>query len=225
MVPLPQARRKVAPIAAPGPDRQIRPMTSAADAIIGLYRRHAGSWTRARAAQTVEKTWLEKFCALLQPGAEVLDIGCGSGEPIAGFVMARGHAVLGVDSAPEMLGLFQQNFPAAQVQLADMRCLHLGRRFGGLIAWDSFFHLDHEHQRAMFPIFRGHAAAQAPLLFTSGPAHGEAIGRLEGEDLYHASLDPDEYRRLLDENGFDVVAHIAEDTDCGGRTVWLARQR
>ena len=157
-------------------------MTSAADEIIGLYRRHAGAWTKARAAQAVEKTWLERFCALLQPGAAVLDIGCGSGEPIARFIMARGHKLLGVDSAPEMLELFRENFPAAQLQLADMRQLRLGRRFGGLIAWDSFFHLAHEHQRAMFPIFRDHAAAHAPLLFTSGPAHGEAIGTLEGED-------------------------------------------
>jgi len=70
-----------------------------------------------------------------------------------------------------------------------------------------------------------HARTGAPLLFTSGPAFGEAIGTLEGEPLYHASLGPQEYRLLLDRNGFDVVAHVAEDPDCGGRTVWLARRR
>jgi SAM-dependent methyltransferase len=201
-------------------------MSSAADTVIGLYRRHAAAWTDARAAQAVvEKTWLERFCALLEPGAEVLDIGCGAGEPVARFIMARGHGVFGVDSAPEMLRLFRGNFPAAPVAQADMRQLRLGRLFGGLIAWDSFFHLAHEHQRAMFPIFRDHAVARAPLLFTTGPAHGEAIGILEGEDLYHASLDPAEYRRLLDENGFDAVAHIAEDPACSRHTVWLAQRR
>jgi hypothetical protein len=106
-----------------------------------------------------------------------------------------------------------------------MRSLRLQGRFGGLIAWDSFFHLDHAEQRLMFPVFRDHALAGAPLMFTSGPAFGEAIGTLEGEPLYHASLGPDEYRLLLDENGLDVVAHITEDPDCGERTVWLARRR
>ena len=60
----------------------------------------------------------------------------------------------------------------------------------------------------MFPVFRAHAAPRAVLMFTSGPAHGEAMGTFEGEPLYHASLDSAEYRALLDENGFAVVARL-----------------
>ncbi|MBN9262953.1 MAG: SAM-dependent methyltransferase, partial [Hyphomicrobium sp.] len=89
--------------------------------------------------------------------------------------------------------------------------------------WDSFFHLTVEDQRAMFAIFRAHAAPGAALMFTSGPAHGEAIGSYCGEPLYHASLDADEYTTLLKANGFEVVAHVVEDATCGGRTVWLAQ--
>jgi hypothetical protein len=48
-------------------------------------------------------------------------------------------------------------------------------------------------------------------MFTSGPAYGEAIGTFQDEPLYHASLDPSEYRALLAEQGFAVVAHKAED--------------
>jgi len=48
------------------------------------------------------------------------------------------------------------------------------------------------------------------------------MGSFAGEPLYHASLDRDEYRALLNANGFDVVAHVAEDPTCGRRTVWLA---
>ena len=62
-------------------------------------------------------------------------------------------------------------------------------------------------------------------MFTSGPAFGEAIGTFEGEPLYHGSLDPAEYRALLDAQGFEVVAHVAEDATCGGHTIWLARRR
>ena len=74
-----------------------------------------------------------------------------------------------------------------------------------------------------FAIFRGHAAPNAALMFTSGPAHGEAVGTFEGEPLYHASLAADEYRCLLGRNGFDVVQHVVEDPACGGHTVWLAQ--
>ena len=74
----------------------------------------------------------------------------------------------------------------------------------------------------MFPVFRAHAAPCAMLIFTSGPVYGKAIG-FEGEPLYHASLDSAEYRALLDENGFAVVAHTVEDWTCGRHTIWLAQ--
>ena len=62
-------------------------------------------------------------------------------------------------------------------------------------------------------------------MFTSGPSHGDAIGELEGQALYHSSLNGDEYRKLLDRHGFEVVRHVVEDPDCGHHTVWLARFR
>jgi hypothetical protein len=106
-----------------------------------------------------------------------------------------------------------------------MRTLELGRTFDGIMAWDSFFHLPQADQRRMFPIFGRHAGAGAALMFTSGPSAGERIGSYQGEPLYHASLDGGEYRRLLRDNGFGVVEHVAEDPTCGLHTVWLAQRR
>jgi hypothetical protein len=94
-----------------------------------------------------------------------------------------------------------------------------------LLQGDSFFHLPQADQRRMFPIFRRHTTMGAALMFTSGPSAGERIGSYQGEPLYHASLDRDEYRGLLHDNGFDVVTHVVEDPTCGQHTIWLARLR
>jgi hypothetical protein len=51
-------------------------------------------------------------------------------------------------------------------------------------------------------------------MFTSGSAHGEATGQLEGERLYHASLDSTEDKQLLESHRFDVVASVPEDGFC-----------
>ena len=123
------------------------------------------------------------------------------------------------------LALFRRNLPGVEVLAADMRALALGRRFAGLLAWDSLFHLSPEDQRSMFARFEAHAAPGAALMFTSGDVEGEAIGELEGEPLYHGSLNASEYAALLTTHGFDVVAHVSQDPSCGYRTVWLARQR
>jgi SAM-dependent methyltransferase len=199
-------------------------MSDAARAIIGIYCRHARAWTAARGKRLTEKGWIDLFTQILPAAGHVLDIGCGSGEPIAHYLADQGFTVTGVDSSPEMVDLFAQNLPEQAAILADMRSLKLRKRFDGLLAWDSFFHLTHDDQRAIFPLFREHAAPQAALMFTSGPMHGEAIGTLEGEPLYHASLAPSEYVHLLSANNFSVVAHVPEDVTCGGRTVWLAQR-
>lgn len=199
-------------------------MSDDAERIIGLYDRHAGAWDRDRSRYLFERDWLDRFRALLPVGGSVLDIGCGMGEPIARFLIEAGHDVAGVDSAPSMLALARARFPDRHWIEADMRRLALTRHFDGVLAWDSFFHLRAEDQRRMFPIFRAHAAPGAPLMFTSGPEHGEAFGTFESEVLYHASLSPEEYRALLAENGFAVVRTIASDPDCTGHTVWLAHR-
>lgn len=106
-----------------------------------------------------------------------------------------------------------------------MRSLSLDRTFAGILAWDSFFHLQPGDQRRMFGVFRKHAAPNAALMFTSGPRDDVAMGTFGGEPLYHASLAPVEYRALLGEAGFDVVANVFEDPATGGHTIWLARLR
>ncbi len=107
-----------------------------------------------------------------------------------------------------------------------MRSLQLHRRFDGILAWDSFFHLSPDDQRRMFEVFARHAAPSAVLMFNTGPAYGEAIGTYRGDPLYHASLCADEYRELLGSIGFEIVAHAVEDWQTGGgRTVWLTRAR
>jgi len=198
-----------------------------ADDIVSLYERRAHDWAGDRARQTVfiEKGWLDRFIALVEPGGTVLDLGCGPGKPMATYLVANGLDVCGVDSSSAMIAMARENLPGREFIVADMRTLSLGRRFSGILAWDSFFHLNHDDQRRMFPIFRAHAAPRAALMFTCAPAHGEAIGQLEGEPLYHASLDPTEYKQLLDSHRFDVVATVPEDQSCGGRTVWLAQLR
>jgi len=203
-------------------------MTSPAEQIIGLYRRHTRAWAAKRANQPgrlMEATWLDRFRCLLSSRPAVLDIGCGSGEPIGRYLAEQGCNVTGVDSAPEMIAICMETLPQQTWGVRDMRTLSLGRTFNGILAWDSLFHLCHDDQRQMFPIFRAHAAPRAALMFTSGPGYGEVIGTFENEALYHASLDGAEYRALLDENGFAIVAYIVEDPACGCHTVWLAQRR
>ena len=191
--------------------------------IVDLYERHARDFDRDRGRSLQEKAWLDRFIELLGSRPTVLDVGCGMGEPLARYLIEQGCRVVGIDSSPSMIAICRGRFPESEWRVSDMRALELGRHFEGILAWDSFFHLCADDQRAMFPRFAAHARHGAPLMFTAGHVSGEAIGCYGGEPLYHASLDPAEYERLLVANGFSVQAYEAQDRDCGEHTVWLAR--
>lgn len=195
-----------------------------AERIAGLYERHAAAFDRIRGRGLVEKPWLDRFTAPMIAGAAILDLGCGSGEPMATSLIERGFAVTGVDSSETLIGLCRTRHPQGVWHVADMRRFAFEKTFAGVLAWHSFFHLTPADQRAMFPRFAAMTEPGAMLMFTSGAAQGIAIGCFEGEPLYHASLDGAEYRALLAENGFAVLEHLVEDPDCGGATVWLAQK-
>jgi trans-aconitate methyltransferase len=191
-----------------------------------IYERYALEWDADRNGNPWnDKRWIVRFVAGLPDGAAILDLGCGSGEPVARHLAASGLHVTGVDTSPTLISLCRRRLPEHDWIVADMRTVMLQKRFQGVLAWDSYFFLKPDDQRHMFDVFAAHAAPAAVLMFNTGRVFGEAIGSYRGEPLYHASLDAAEYERLLNEIGFQVVAHAVEDPKAGGRTVWLARAR
>jgi len=182
------------------------------------------SWDADRRdAAWIDKPCIGRFLGFLAEGTTVLDLGCGGGAPVALHLAARGFHVTGVDSSPTLISLCRERMPDQEWIVADMRSLALGRRFDGILAWDSFFHFKHDEQRMMFRIFAGHAATDAILMFNAGFSHGEAIGCYRGDPLYHASLDPAEYEALLASTGFELIEHSKGDPAKGARTFWIAR--
>lgn len=199
------------------------PMTGPDD-ILSTYDREATRWARARNLTLWEEPALMASVAGRAPGLRVLDLGCGSGQPIAQWYVARGDRVTGIDGAAAMIAEIRARVPAVEARHADMRGLSLGRRFDVIVAFNSFFHLAPADQHAMFPVFAAHAAPGARLLFTTGPAAGEAIGSVGDSPVYHASLAPSAYRRLLSDHGFSEIWFRPEDGALAGHSVWLARK-
>ena len=171
---------------------------------------------------TYRKLLFSKVIASVDKG-DVLDLGCGGGSPVALHMAGQGFRVTGVDSSPTLISLCRARMGEQEWIVGDMRSVALGRRFDGVLAWDSFFHLRHDDQRAMFGVFAAHAAPAAVLMFNAGPGHGEAVGSYRGDPLYHASLDALEYEALLADSGFELIEHAMNDPAQGGRIFWLAR--
>jgi len=202
--------------------------TMKAEDILSTYDKEAQTFQKLRNKTLFERPWLDRFLAHAPRNAgavRVLDLGCGTGQPIAQYLLDRRCVVTGVDGAANMVALFEQNLPKARAIHADMRGLDLGETFDAVLAWDSFFHLSPEDQIPMFEVFARHLAPGGVVMFTTGTDDGEALGQVGDSVVYHASLSPERYRELLAAQGLEVIRHIIEDPDCADHTVWLARKQ
>ena len=194
------------------------------DQIVEHYERHAHAFDLDRGRQFVERPWIERFIMPLPRGGAILDLGCGGGEPIARYLVDHGFLVTGIDTSETMIGLARTRFPRHRWLQIDMRTLAIGVRFEGVLAWGSLFHLAQDDQAAMIARMAAWLKPGGRLLFNSGPARGTAMGTYRGDAVFHASLDPAEYRAAFLRAGLVEMAHVAEDPGCGGATVWLARK-
>ncbi|HAT3884547.1 TPA: class I SAM-dependent methyltransferase [Legionella pneumophila] len=173
---------------------------------------------------TMEKLYLDFIQKCLKPKSKILDVGCGTGEPIAQFLINEGYDVTGIDASRKMISLCKQRFPKNKWILADMRTLDLNEKFHAVIAWHSFFHLPHDDQRMTLKLLASYVDQNGLLIFTSGPEYDEVWSNNGGHDLYHTSLSTEEYEQILIDNNFKVLAHKIRDPDCGDATVWVAQK-
>ncbi|MFC5344933.1 trans-aconitate 2-methyltransferase [Brevundimonas staleyi] len=197
------------------------PEDAAAD-IVDLYDRRAADWVadRGRALTEADRIWLDRLAERLQPGDAVLDVGCGSGRPMAAALIERGFRLTGVDSSAGLIAHAKADLPEGRFIQADMRTLDLGEAFAGVLAWHSLFHLSPADQRIALPRLLAHAAPRASILFSSGPREGHVVGDWRGDPLYHGSLDPEAYETLLTSQGFVVESGVwAQDG-----SAWLAHR-
>ncbi|MEL7139118.1 MAG: class I SAM-dependent methyltransferase [Pseudomonadota bacterium] len=190
-----------------------------------LYARVAAGYDRQRSRAFFEKPWLDRLLAQVPTGGEVLELGCGAGEPVTRYLAEAGCKVTALDFAAPMLAIARERLPGVEFVEADMRELDLGKRFHGIVGWDSFFHLTEDEQRALLPRLAAHLAPGGGLLLTVGDKAGRVTGTVEGETVHHASLAFSDYARLLDAEGCEVVAIVARDARCDFHSILLAARR
>jgi len=189
-----------------------------------VYDKIADWFHQNRGQDLMEKAYLDFVLANIPQDGKILDLGCGTGKPILAYLLSLGRTVVAVDASKEILKLAAQNFPDQAFILQDMRDLDLPEKFDAIIAWHSFFHLPAIDQPLMFPIFKQYLNPGGILVFTSGPAAGEAWSRLNEEDVFHASLSPTDYEQLLQENKFIVLKKAFEDPTVGKASVWVCQK-
>jgi SAM-dependent methyltransferase len=70
----------------------------------GSYNKIAHAWGSARSGFFGrEREYIDAVLSAVPKGSTILDVGCGTGRPMAEYVISQGHHVVGVDQSEEML--------------------------------------------------------------------------------------------------------------------------
>src|SRR5690606_30706120 len=171
------------------------------------YNRIARQWGEARSGFFGrERDYLELLLAPLAPGSTVLDLGCGTGRPLAEQVVARGHRVLGVDQAEAMLEQARRRLPEECWLLTPMERFAADRPYQAAIIWDSLFHVPRgEHAGILRRVAGGLPAGGRLMLTMGGSAQPAFTDFMFGEEFFYDSLTPEETGQILRDCGCDIL--------------------
>ncbi|MBI1785579.1 MAG: class I SAM-dependent methyltransferase [Nitrospirae bacterium] len=193
------------------------------------YNLIAEKWYAERKKLFREKKYVDILLQQLMPGAKILDLGCGAGEPIARYLLRQGFRVVGVDRSEKMLELAKRLIPQADLIHADMLEVDFDDRFAAIIAWDSIFHTERRHHQAIFGKLHKWLEPGGWLLLSVGGSASEDgegfTSEMFGQTFFYSGYAPEESIRLLEAEGFQIKLWKVDDPSSRGHVAIIARKK
>lgn len=172
-----------------------------------------------------ERRYVDLAVRDLPPGARVLDVGCGTGRPVARYLAGRGFRVVGVDSSAAMLDIARRVVPEAELIQADMVGMELAGGFAAAVMWDSLFHVPRAHHRAVYRKLRDALRPGGRLLLSTGGTGDEGFtSEMYGETFFYSGFAPEETLDLLRSEGFEVELCEVDDPSALGHLAVIVRK-
>lgn len=183
------------------------------------YNAVAAKWANARAGFFGrEQVYLDLFVENLTTGALVLDLGCGTGRPMADYVLAKGFRVLGIDQSPALLAHARERHPEATWIEARIEDYRPAEPVAAAMLWDSLFHIERDRHEAILRKVMDALLPGGRLMFTAGgSAHPAFTDMMFGETFFYDSYAPQETRSLLERLGLEVLLFEYMNEPDGGR--------
>lgn len=176
---------------------------------VQVYDKIAREYARIFDHDDSDTPYVEKLLSLLQPGSEILDLGCGTGR-ITQLLAQKDNHVIGVDLSKEMIRIAREHFPGMQFLCEDIRTVHFEKSTFDAVSFSyALFHLEPQDGLRVLCHVREILKERGLLLLIVQEGTGEVFvdePLSPGEKLYLKLYTQDEITNILDSLGFAVVS-------------------
>lgn len=184
------------------------------------YEAHASEFMRRRGESSIGVATVRRWALGLQPGAAILDLGCGHGVPLAMALIDDGFMVYGIDASATLTAAFRSRFPHAHVTCeAVERSGFFARTFDAVLAIGLIFLFDADTQRELICKIARALTPGGRFLFTAPRNACDWTDILTGRPSL--SLGAENYKAILTGAGLAV---LDEYLDEGGNHYFDARK-
>lgn len=167
------------------------------------YNAIVKDWDAARSRLWgYEPAFLDRLLSTIELPGTILDLGCGTGRPIAEFLLQRGLQVTGVDQAEELLALARQRLPEGRWLQATMESFVPDEIYDGAVIWDSLFHVARDQHEPILRKVIGCLRPGAKLMLTVGGSdHPAFVDTMYGNSFFYDSLTPQQTVAVIESLG------------------------
>lgn len=176
------------------------------------YEAVADEFIKRRKSSRIGVATVRRWAKHLPPGATILDLGCGSGVPIAHALNEDGFRIFGVDASLSMVQAFRKHIPHARVAHESIEeSTFFDREFNGVIAWGLMFLLAPEIQIDLIQRVSQVLIPGGRFLFTSPEQECSWVDILTGKES--VSLGADVYQKIARRVGLELVEQHLDEGD------------
>ena len=157
----------------------------------------------------------------LPVGAEVLELGCGSGIPTT-KELAKEFRVTGVDISSKQIALAKQNIPHASFVHSDMTRLSFpNSSFDAVAAFYSIIHIPRDEKAELLLRIASWLRPGGIMVITMGAHPTEAYlnENFLGKPMYWSNFDSETNRQLVQDAGLQIISAEEETADEFGSPV------
>ena len=159
------------------------------------------------------------------PGAAILDLGCGAGKPIDRILVNRGHKVIGVDISRKQIKLAKRNVPEAKYVVKDITSLRKEEyKVDAVISFYTILHIPRETHQDLFYIINSFLPEGGLILVTMGSSEREGIEDFYGVEMYWSHYEPEKNLEIIRTAGFEVILNEVDASRKDRHQVIMARK-